>query len=176
MSHSFNYALDRLSSRPTIIMIAGVAAIAFVRVAGAAPSDPAVTLGADTLLVPPRVVDAQDASIEIYRAARGGCAPEFRVEYDDVSLNNNYGFDDPTQGAARRAGVVAVFAYLSSTIYDCGSADVRFLESLTAGSGLAAAGCCWFENAVQAATRCHWYENGIVTPSGGCSHPLPLSF
>ncbi|MEM6314666.1 MAG: hypothetical protein AAF743_11285, partial [Planctomycetota bacterium] len=53
----------------------------------------------------------------------------FNVTYDDVTTDTNFGFDDPTQGAARRATVDRVTAYLSTVIDGRGSANLNFRVS-----------------------------------------------
>ena len=69
-----------------------------------------------------------------------GCAgtsggPTFNVEFIDVTNDTGMGFDDPVDGATRRATVEAVFDYISTVIHDTGSADFRFNESQFDGTG-----------------------------------------
>ena len=61
--------------------------------------------------------------------------------YLDVVNATGIGFDDPVDGATRRATVSAVFAYIDTIIDESGTLDIEFQESQTDGSGsLASAG------------------------------------
>lgn len=65
----------------------------------------------------------------------------FNVIFRDVEDRTGFGFDDPAEGATRRATVTAVFEYISSVINVPGVADIEFQRSQTDGGGfLAAAG------------------------------------
>lgn len=68
----------------------------------------------------------------------------FNVTYQDVLSNTDAGFDDPSEGAARRATIVAVLAYINGVLNENtgASIDVRFNVSSNnpMGGSLAAAG------------------------------------
>ncbi len=70
--------------------------------------------------------------LEMYGKA-GGIA--FNVSYEDVTLHNGIGFDDATNGAARRARVGEIFTYLNSVLNHTGVCDVKFTVSDNAGGG-----------------------------------------
>lgn len=59
----------------------------------------------------------------------------FNVSYEDVTAHNGIGFDNATNGAARRARVSEVFTYLNSVLNHTGVCDVVFTVSDNAGSG-----------------------------------------
>lgn len=57
--------------------------------------------------------------------------PAFGVTYQDVINGTGFGFDDPAQGAARRARVVDALNYIAGVIHgENGSADIHFGLSL----------------------------------------------
>jgi hypothetical protein len=64
----------------------------------------------------------------------------WNVTYNDVTINNNIGFDDPALGAARQATVVAVLSYVNSVLNETTGAtiDIRFDTSSMTGSGFLA--------------------------------------
>jgi hypothetical protein len=65
----------------------------------------------------------------------------FSVTYEDVSLGNGIGFDDPTSGTARREVLHSVLTYVASVLDVPGTADLLVRESQNDGGGpLAAAG------------------------------------
>ena len=69
----------------------------------------------------------------------------FYVFYQDVISNNNRGFDDPTNGAARQARVSDVVAYLATVlIHPDGVCDVKFEASQVDGGGALAEGGTYF--------------------------------
>lgn len=57
----------------------------------------------------------------------------FTITYQDVVNDNNIGFDDPNLGAARRATVDAVLAYIDGILNENGSCDIVFAPSVLAG-------------------------------------------
>lgn len=61
--------------------------------------------------------------------------PTFTVAYQDVINGTGAGFDDPTLGAARRAVVDSVTAYLGTVISDTGNCDLYFQLSDNADNG-----------------------------------------
>ena len=73
----------------------------------------------------------------------------FNFTYADVTANNNFGFDDPTLGATRRATVEAVADYINTVVDHNGSVDIRWNVSTNAPSSgtLASMGSFYFGNA-----------------------------
>jgi PKD repeat protein len=72
----------------------------------------------------------------------------WNISYDDVTSHTGYGFDDPVQGATRRATVRAVLDYINSVLnVNTGATlDVNFRTSQMDGDYndfLAAAGTSW---------------------------------
>jgi len=82
-------------------------------------------------------------------AKAGGIA--FNVSYADVTSHNGIGFDDATNGAARRARVGEIFDYLNTVLNHTGVCDVAFEVSDNAGGGgpgvLASAGSYYWQDA-----------------------------
>ena len=69
------------------------------------------------------------------------------ITYQDVIDGSNFGFDDPASGSARRAVMIAVFAYLDSVLGEASNTlTVHFNASINSpgASTLAAAGTSYF--------------------------------
>ncbi|MDX9971484.1 MAG: immunoglobulin domain-containing protein [FCB group bacterium] len=70
----------------------------------------------------------------------------WNITYQDVSSNNNIGFDDPVNGAARRATAEAVMQYIGEAL-NLGvsrSVDISFkVSQMDSGDELASAGTFW---------------------------------
>lgn len=60
-----------------------------------------------------------------------GAGPTFNLTYLDQVNGSGIGFDDPVNGAARRAALEAAFSYFSSSIVDGGSADIEIRASFS---------------------------------------------
>jgi hypothetical protein len=86
---------------------------------------------------------AENARVTI-GGTRGSGGITFNVVFLDVANNTNIGFDDPVEGAARRAIVFDVLAYVNSLLDEDGSCDIEFLESLNTGTGALASGGPFF--------------------------------
>ena len=71
--------------------------------------------------------------------ASSHAAITFNFTYQDVILDNNRGFDDPTFGASRRATVEAVGTYLNTVFEANGDADIHWVESMV-GAGVSILG------------------------------------
>ena len=71
---------------------------------------------------PSKIVKAQDG-------------PTFNVTYLDVNQNTNIGFDDPVDGADRRATLEAVLFYFSTLLEETGECDLEVEVSQTDGTG-----------------------------------------
>jgi len=56
-------------------------------------------------------------------------SPTFNVYFDDVTTNTGIGFDDPTNGSARRDAAQRVVDYLGTIITNTGVCDISFLAS-----------------------------------------------
>jgi len=71
------------------------------------------------------------------------------VTYSDVDLSNGIGFDDATEGATRRATVLAVLAYIDDELNSSTPAtiDISFDTSLTTGTGFLAFAGTFFTGA-----------------------------
>lgn len=68
--------------------------------------------------------------------------PAFSVTYQDVVLGNGFGFDDPTQGANRRARVVDALNYIAGTLAgETGPAHLHFQESYNLPTNPTLASC-----------------------------------
>lgn len=68
---------------------------------------------------------------------------QFTIEFEDVNLNNGYGFDDPESGAVRQNTLCAAFEYVASMIdiHPDANIDVFIVESVDISDGwLARAG------------------------------------
>ena len=93
---------------------------------------------------------ASDSPHDTYnRGTRGSIT--WAVTYDDVTGASGVGFDDAAEGAIRRANVVAVLAYIDSTLNATlpVTIEIRFGASETDGSGsLASAGTLFFISSV----------------------------
>lgn len=70
----------------------------------------------------------------------------FNFTYEDVDSGLNFGFDDPAEGAIRRATVAAVGDYLNTVLDENGVADIRWNASTDDpfSSNLAAMGSFFF--------------------------------
>jgi len=69
----------------------------------------------------------------------------WNVSYADVTSSSGVGFDDPTEGAARRETVAAVLSYLNTILDASGIIDLKVNQSQTDGAGfLATAGPYFF--------------------------------
>ena len=68
----------------------------------------------------------------VLTGSRSESGPTFNLTYLDVANNTNTGFDDPTEGAQRRAALEAAFQYYASIILDNGEADIEIRESFSA--------------------------------------------
>jgi hypothetical protein len=80
----------------------------------------------------------------------------WNLTYNDVANHTGFGFDDPTQGAARMATVTAVTNYISSVINADGTIDLVVENSLNEGSAtLAFAGPLYFPSP-------NGFANGLV--------------
>ncbi|MGF1572650.1 MAG: hypothetical protein ACFCU1_06215 [Sumerlaeia bacterium] len=90
-------------------------------------------------IVPVKSLNIPSIDFAKYRAEADkgtpSSGPTFTVVYQDVLDNTNAGFDDPTLGAARRAVVDEVTAYLSTVIKDTGNCDIYFQLSENADNG-----------------------------------------
>jgi len=62
---------------------------------------------------------------------RDGIGPTFHLIYLDQVNGNGQGFDHPTLGGLRRAGLEAAFAYYASMLEDYGQADIEIRESFS---------------------------------------------
>lgn len=73
----------------------------------------------------------------------------FNFSYVDVTDNSDFGFDDPTEGATRRATVQAVADYINTVVDHNGTVDIRWNASFNASGSptLASMGAFYFENA-----------------------------
>ena len=106
----------------------------------------------------------------------------FRLDFEDVLLNNNIGFDDPTPvnhrvlglttiGEVRQQTVCEVFNYLGSLINIQGSPDVIIRESRTIPVGFLAGASPFFAGGVSGIVGGTMYDHitsGIdPTPSSG---------
>ena len=79
------------------------------------------------------------------RILRGRQGATYNITYLDVVNTTGYGFDDPTDGATRRATFDSVVAYIDTIIGDSGTADIQVQTSESDASGfLAAAGPFFF--------------------------------
>lgn len=61
----------------------------------------------------------------------GFTGPTFNLTYLDVVNSTGQGFDDPSQGAQRRAALEAAFAYFASTMLDGGEAEIEVRASFS---------------------------------------------
>lgn len=78
---------------------------------------------------------AKGASTDVQqRVARGTGGIEYLLSYDDVTQNTNAGFDDPTQGAARRAVLEQVLLDLAEVLDHTATVAVRVQLSGTTGT------------------------------------------
>lgn len=93
------------------------------------------------------------AGVLLPQAARGDII--FNFNYADVGGSSGVGFDDPTEGATRRATMDAVAAYINTVVDHNGTVDFDVQASQTDGSGfLGQAGTSYFINP--------GYSNGFV--------------
>jgi len=79
---------------------------------------------------------------KILRGSGGGI--EFRIRYDDVEQDTGIGFDDPAEGATRRATLEAVLVHLDSILDNDGVLDVAALASENNGSATLATGSTYY--------------------------------
>ena len=70
---------------------------------------------------------------------------DFQVRYLDVIGNTNKGFDDPVDGADRRATVQAVLEYLDSVLDETSVLEIDFLVSQEDGDDALASGGSFFD-------------------------------
>lgn len=139
MTHSF------LKARAVCMLALGLAVIA-------APSAQARKVAYETFHGEWKVIEEGSWPRHPNKAA--GTEPvrtagvSFDVTYLDVVNNNNIGFDDPTQGTARRNVLNAVFAYIGAQIQSAVILEVEVQPSFTNGGAdgptLASAGTLFF--------------------------------
>lgn len=68
----------------------------------------------------------------------------WNIYYEDVVSDSNYGFDDPSQGATRRACAEAVLAYIDAVLNETTGATLdMYFESVNWGGFLADSGTFW---------------------------------
>jgi hypothetical protein len=86
----------------------------------------------------------------------------FNLFYEDIRLNNNIGFDDPSEGGPARARILDVLDYLALTLGESGTLDIFFDTSQTdAGGFLASAGSFYsFSNGVHDPSSMRRIQNG----------------
>lgn len=91
----------------------------------------------------------------------------FNFNYADVTGDTDFGFDDPTFGASRRATLDAVAAYINTVVDHTATIDFDFELSQSDGSGsLASAGT--FFNIAPGFTNGYLFEHATsgIDPSG----------
>ena len=139
-------ATERTRRRAVVIAMTVAAAIGATAMSGFAADDRKVAyrVGEDEW----RVIDPNDwpqypnARPRILRGRQGAT---YNITYLDVVNTTGYGFDDPTDGATRRATFDSVVAYIDTIIGDSGTADIQVQMSESDASGfLAAAGPFFF--------------------------------
>lgn len=87
------------------------------------------------------VIDSEDPAFHRVSPQASKVQSVFNVTYLDVENNTNNGFDDTSQGAARRDMAEVALEYVVSVLNVTGECDVVFEESQTGGNGaLAEAG------------------------------------
>jgi hypothetical protein len=93
----------------------------------------------------------------------------YSITYTDVDSNTNFGFDDPVEGATRRATVEAVLAYLNTVLNHTCTIHILFNQSwnVPGASTLASAGTIFFvSNGFQGGIAMEHITTGI-DPSPG---------
>lgn len=73
-------------------------------------------------------VGVSSADMAEYKQS-GSIGPTFNLTYLDVVDGTGQGFDDPVEGATRRAALESAFAYFSSAMTDGGEADIEIRHS-----------------------------------------------
>jgi hypothetical protein len=106
---------------------------------------------------PGRFAKSVEPPHAVVTGTRKGAALTFNVTYADVTANNNIGFDDPSDGAARRATSTAVLSYIIDVLNSgtTASVDIEFMTSQTDESEALASAGTYFSPATQ-------YSNGMA--------------
>ena len=80
----------------------------------------------------------------------------FSFNYVDVTIGTGNGFDDATEGAARRSTLEAAGAYLETLLDVPGAIEVNVQESQTDGSGFLGSAGTYYSN------NSSVFQNGVA--------------